>query len=98
MNVIKFEWDDDKNSTNQKKHKISFDEAKSVFYDEFAIQFFDPDHSQQEQRFILLGMSSKLKILVVCHCYRENDTTIRIISARKATKQEQNNYGEANER
>jgi uncharacterized DUF497 family protein len=77
---------------------VSFDEAKSVFYDELAIQFYDPDHSQQEQRFILLGMSSKLKLLVVCHCYRESETMIRIISARKATKQEQNNYGETNER
>ena len=86
--MIMFEWDSSKASANVKKHRISFEEAKSVFYDEFAVQFFDEDHSSEEARFLMLGMSSGAKLLIVCHCERENGTAIRIISARKATKRE----------
>lgn len=92
MQRLKFEWDEVKNLSNQKKHKVSFDEAKSVFYDESAIQFYDPDHSEDEDRFLLLGIGNTSKVLVVCHCFRKNDLLIRIISARKADKKEQNNY------
>jgi uncharacterized DUF497 family protein len=86
--MIKFEWDPPKAEANIKKHKISFDEAKSVFYDEFAIQFFDEEHSSNEERFLMLGMSSGAKLLIVCHCERQYGEVIRIISARKATKRE----------
>ena len=92
MNTIKFEWDETKNKTNIKKHGISFKEATSVFYDENAILFDDPDHSITENRFLILGVSEKLHICIVSHCYREPDQTIRIISARKATKNEINIY------
>ena len=93
MVKARFEWDRAKDLENQKKHGISFDEAKTVFFDESAIEFSDPDHSKEEDRFILLGFSFKLRMLVVCYCYRENDTVIRIISARKATNKERLNYG-----
>lgn len=86
--MIKFEWDPAKAAANLKKHQVSFEEAKSVFYDEFAVQFFDEDHSSDEERFLMLGMSSGAKLLVVCHCEREHGEVIRIISARKATKRE----------
>lgn len=86
--MIKFEWDPPKAAANLKKHQISFDEAKSVFYDEFAVQFFDGEHSSDEERFLMLGMSSGAKLLIVCHCEREHGEVIRIISARKATKRE----------
>ena len=92
MKRIKFEWDGEKNKTNTKKHGVSFDEARTVFYDEHAIQFFDPEHSENEDRFILLGTSFKLKILVVCHCFRKEETVVRIISARKADKYEEQVY------
>ena len=92
MNVIKFEWDESKNEINKKKHKISFEEAKTVFYDEEALVIDDPEHSQEEERFIILGLSKKANLLVVCHCYRENDRQIRIFSARKATKREAVTY------
>ena len=92
MGYLKFEWDENKNTINKAKHHISFEEAKSVFYDEQALVIDDPDHSAQEDRFIILGQSSTAKLLVVCHCYRESDTIIRIISARKATKTETNQY------
>ncbi|MDA3874941.1 MAG: BrnT family toxin [Kiritimatiellae bacterium] len=92
MSDICFEWDERKSKANKQKHKVSFDEAQSVFLDENAIRFFDPDHSKNEDRFLMLGMSFKLRILVVCHCYREDDTIIRIISARKADKREQSTY------
>ena len=93
MNEVRFAWDEDKARENQRKHGVSFEEARAVFYDEHAIRFFDPDHSQQEDRFLMLGMSLRLRVLVVCHCHRESDTVIRIISARKATRAEQANYG-----
>ena len=86
--MIKFEWDESKAAANLKKHHVSFDEAKSIFFDEFGIQFFDEDHSCDEERFLMLGMSSGAKLLIVCHCEREHGAIIRIISARKATKRE----------
>lgn len=86
--MIVFEWDPRKAAANLRKHRVSFAEAKSVFYDEFAVQFFDEEHSIDEERFILLGMSSGAKLLLVCHCEREQETVVRIISARKATKRE----------
>lgn len=85
---MRFEWDPPKAAANLKKHQVSFDEAKSVFYDEFAVQFFDEEHSSDEERFLMLGMSSGAKLLIVCHCERERGEVIRIISARKATKRE----------
>ena len=92
MDEIHFEWDERKSIENRRKHKVSFEEAKTVFLDENATCFFDPDHSRDEDRFILLGMSFTLRVLVVCHCHRKNDSTIRIISARKADKRERANY------
>lgn len=89
---MNFEWDENKAATNQQKHGVTFQEAATVFQDEDALQIFDPDHSEAEDRFILLGMSSILRILVVCHCYRANDDVIRIISARKATRNESSTY------
>lgn len=86
--MIKFEWDAPKAQANLKKHQVSFEEAKSVFYDEFAVQFFDEAHSTNEDRFLMLGMSSSAKLLIVCHCEREDGEIIRIISARKATQRE----------
>jgi len=92
MSELRFEWDDAKEKINIRKHGISFDEARTVFYDEKAVQFFDPDHSEDEHRFILLGISFKLRILVVCHCFRESETVIRLISARKADSAEEQEY------
>ncbi len=94
MDTVKFEWDKNKNELNQKKHKISFEEAKTVFYDEEALLIDDPEHSQEEARFIILGLSKRANLLVVCHCYRASETVIRIISARKATKNETKQYYE----
>ncbi|MCI8297390.1 MAG: BrnT family toxin [Lachnospiraceae bacterium] len=94
MKNIDFEWDENKNQKNQKKHKVSFEEAASVFYDEMALVRDDPDHSEDEDRFIILGMSDSEKLLIVCHCYRASDTVIRIISARKATRSESRQYSE----
>jgi len=95
MKELGFKWDKRKNKTNIKKHKVSFEEAQTAFKDENAIQYFDPDHSEDEDRFILLGMSVKLRVLVVCHCFRESELMIRIISARKADKSEEQDYWEA---
>ncbi|KIR03586.1 hypothetical protein P261_02401 [Lachnospiraceae bacterium TWA4] len=92
MNDIKFEWDENKNTINKSKHGISFEEAQTVFYDSEALVIDDPEHSEKEERFIILGLSSKTNLLVVCHCYRASDTVIRIISARKATKTESSYY------
>ncbi|GHU83182.1 hypothetical protein FACS189468_8120 [Spirochaetia bacterium] len=86
-------WAPDKEKINISKHKVSFDEAKSVFFDPNAKIIHDPDHSIEEERFIILGLSKKLNLLVVCHCYKENEDIIRIITARKATKQEMDQYG-----
>ena len=91
--MINFEWDAAKAASNKKKHGISFEEAKSVFYDEFAIQFYDPENSQlEEDRFLMLGLSSAARLLLVCHCEKSSGNTIRIISARKATKTERKFY------
>ena len=92
MNVLIFTWDDSKNIANKDKHGVSFEEAQAVFFDEQAIEFDDSDHTEDEDRFILIGLSQKLRVLVVCHCFRSNESEIRIISARKATKKEQNFY------
>jgi uncharacterized DUF497 family protein len=92
MDGLKFEWDRRKESANLKKHGISFAEAKTAFFDENARVIADPDHSDEEYRFILLGLSSQLRLLVVCHCYREDQDTIRIISARKANRSERREY------
>ena len=90
---IQFKWDENKNRKNKREHGVSFEEAQTVFLDENAIRFFDPDHSEEEDHFIMLGISFKLRVLVVCHCYRENDEVIRLISARKADKDEIRDYG-----
>lgn len=90
--MLKFEWDDNKNQTNIKKHGISFEEASSVFYDEEALIIADEEHSDDEERFVLIGFSFKANLLVVCHCCREQDSIIRIISARKANGSERNEY------
>lgn len=92
MNGLRFEWDPVKAAANLKKHGVDFVEAKSAFADERARIIPDPDHSQREDRFVLLGLSLNLRLLVVCHCYREANNTIRIISARKATKPEARQY------
>jgi uncharacterized protein len=92
MKEFVFVWDESKNRVNRRKHGISFEEAKTVFYDENAREYFDPDHSEEENRFILLGMSARLRVLVVCHCFRERELVIRIISARQANRQEQEAY------
>ncbi|MBO4902981.1 MAG: BrnT family toxin [Lachnospiraceae bacterium] len=92
MKEIRFEWDEKKNSSNQVKHKVSFEEAKTVFYDENALVRDDPDHSKDEDRFIILGFSAAANMLVVSHCYRTKEEVIRIISARKATKKESEQY------
>ena len=90
--MLKFEWDESKNKKNIEKHGISFEEASSVFLDEEALILTDEGHSQKEERFILIGFSYKTNLLVVCHCYRERDSVIRIISARKAGKKEREQY------
>jgi len=87
-----FIWDESKNKSNKKKHGVSFEEAETVFLDESARLIADPDHSGEEERFVLLGMSSKLNVLVVVHVYKDDDEIIRIISARIATKSEQKKY------
>lgn len=92
MKDLRFEWDERKNRENKRKHRVSFEEAQTVFLDENAIRYFDPDHSADEDRFLMLGMSFRLRVLVVCHCYRVDDSAIRIISARKADKREQADY------
>jgi uncharacterized DUF497 family protein len=91
--MLKFTWDEQKEAGNRQKHGVSFDEARTVFFDEYARLIADPDSSDDEDRFILLGYSEQPRLLVVCHCYRENDSIIRIISARKATRPEKNTYG-----
>jgi uncharacterized DUF497 family protein len=92
MSALHFEWDERKAAANVKKHGVSFEEAKSAFYDDSAKLIDDPDHSENEDRFVLLGLSSSLRLLVVCHCCRGDDGVIRIISARKATTKETQFY------
>ncbi len=90
--MIKFEWDPNKNIINIKKHRVDFNEALSVFFDENALVIDDVSHSDSEDRFVIIGQSMNLNILVVCHCYRDEEETIRIISSRKATKKEIRDY------
>lgn len=92
MENIKFEWDENKNQINKVKHGIDFEEAKTVFYDDDAIMFDDPEHSMEEERFLILGISKRENLCIVSHCYRGMDNIIRIISARKATKNETKTY------
>lgn len=92
MTIMHFEWDESKSYKNKEKHGVSFNEAKSVFFDENALLIYDPDHSEDEDRFILLGMSTNLRILVVCHCCRDEDNVVRLISARKADRSESSAY------
>lgn len=92
MDGIEFSWDARKAKQNLNKHKVSFEDAVTVFYDEKAVEFFDPDHSKNEDRFLMLGLSWRFKILVVCYCLRKKGKEIRIISARKATKKEIKTY------
>ena len=90
--MIDFEWSAAKSKANEINYGVSFEEAQSIFYDDFARQFFDQAHSETEERFIMLGMSNRSRILIVCHCERANGDIIRIISARKATRKERNHY------
>ncbi len=92
MAELMFEWDEKKNRQNQRNHRVSFEEAQTVFFDENAVEFYDDKHADSEDRFLLLGVSAKLRVLMVCHCLRENGNVIRILSARKATKNEQREY------
>ena len=90
--TLRFDWDPRKDAANESKHGVSFEEAATVFRDEQALQFYDPDHSDADDRFILLGLSAKLRMVVVCHCFRENEEVVRIISARKANRIETTTY------
>ena len=92
MNSITFSWDDRKNNANQKKHGVSFEESQTVVFDENAIEYFDPAHSEDEDRFLMLGLSYRLRIIVVSYTFRKRGTEIRIISAKNATKKEQKEY------
>jgi uncharacterized protein len=94
MADLRIEWDEAKSRLNQRKHGVSFDEAAAVFYDDHALILADPGHSREEERFILLGLSSSLRLLVVCHCYRGEDDVIRVISARRATRPEARVYAQ----
>jgi uncharacterized DUF497 family protein len=91
--MFTFAWDERKAAANLKKHGVSFDEARTVFFDEHARLIADPDNSDDEDRFIILGLSERIRLLIVCHCYRESASIIRIITARKATRKESHNYG-----
>lgn len=92
MQALRFEWDNRKAAANLRKHGVSFEEARSVFFDEQARLIDDPDHSEEEDRFVLLGLSGALRLLLVCHCYRSEGEVIRIISARRATRTESKFY------
>ncbi len=92
MSELRFEWDPVKAEENLRKHGVSFEDARMVFYDDFAVEFYDDEHSEWEDRFLLLGLSSQLRLLLVCHCYRESESVIRLISAREATKSEAGFY------
>ena len=95
MDGLRFSWDEKKNEANRKKHGVSFEDGQTVFFDENAVESFDPDHSEREDRFLLLGLSYSLRALVVCRCYRESRGVIRIISARRATRKERRHYAGA---
>ena len=91
---MRFEWDENKNQINQQKHGISFEEAQTVFFDDYAILFDDPDHSIGEERFLIIGVTENEKVCIVSHCYKDKGNVIRIISARPATKKEKKTYTE----
>ncbi|MCP4658455.1 MAG: BrnT family toxin [bacterium] len=92
MSELRFEWDPVKAEENLREHGVSFEDARTVFYDDFAVEFYDDEHSEWEHRFLLLGLSAQLRLLLVCHCYRESESVIRLISAREATKSEAGFY------
>lgn len=92
MNNITFSWDEKKSESNKQKHGVSFEEAKTVFADDYGRLIADPDHSEDEDRFILMGLSNQIRLLLVCHCYKEEENVVRIISARKADKAEIKQY------
>ncbi|MHC5055691.1 MAG: BrnT family toxin [Planctomycetota bacterium] len=92
MSEMSFEWDERKNAANRKKHGVSFEEAQSVFLDEDAVQFFDEPHSSSEERLLMLGRNSRFRLLLVAHTFREDDSAIRIFSARRATREEGKHY------
>jgi uncharacterized DUF497 family protein len=92
MAAIRFIWDERKNAINKREHGVSFEEGQTVFSDDNALFMHDPDHSEDEDRFLLLGLSEIARLLVVCHCYREENDTVRIISVWKATKSETAQY------
>jgi uncharacterized protein len=92
MSSLRFEWDETKNAANRRKHGISFAEARTAFLDEDARLIPDPEHSDEEERFVLLGLSISVRLLVVCHCYRQGGDVVRIISARKADRDEIEQY------
>ena len=92
MTAFRFEWDERKNRANIRKHGVSFEEASTVFYDENGVEFYDDEHSEWEDRFLLLGVSSRVRVLMVCHCLREGGDVIRIVAARKATAAERKHY------
>ncbi len=94
MAELRFEWDESKASSDQRKHGVSFDEASTVFFDEHGLFMADPAHSEEEDRFFILGLSQSLRLLVVCHCYRESEDLIRLISARKADRSERRQYNQ----
>src|SRR5665213_2889548 len=92
MGALRFEWDEGKNRSNQRKHGVPFAEARTAFFDDYARVLPDPDHSDDQERFVLLGLSVSLRLLVVCHCHRESEEVIRIFSARKANRNEITQY------
>ena len=92
MKEVYFDWNEAKNQANVRKHGVSFEEAKSVFFDESALLLADPDHSEDEDRFVLLGLSAKLRLVLVCHCFEADDGLIRVISCRKANRKEMSLY------
>jgi len=94
MALLRFDWDPRKEGINRRRHRMAFDEASEVFFDEYALLLDDPDHSVEETRFLLVGMSSALRVLTVCHCVREGGDLIRIIGARQATRKEAAAYWE----
>lgn len=98
MSDLRFEWDEKKSAANARKHGVSFDEASTAFYDDHGLVIGDPDHSENEDRFVLIRFSSGLRLLVVCHCYRADGDVIRLVSARKARRGERAQYGERYER
>jgi uncharacterized DUF497 family protein len=92
MKRLRFDWDPRKAAANHRKHRVSFEEAQTVFFDEEALLISDPEHSDDEDRFVLVGISSGFRILTVCHTYRRRDELIRIISARRASRAERTEY------